>query len=349
MKGFVNWGLLFAFPVLAVTGAMRFFRPFDLTVTRVHIVFGALIVVLVALHLAARLSYFGRSLRSRRNDNSSFVKRMRVAFIPFLVCFYLMVAAIWDFWPASGMLAQGFEAKNSRVIFRPDSEVAVRESLDSTEIKRRAPEESSLTIELEWGPAFETNSRFLEPFQAAPTQVAVWAESSNGTLIETFFVSEESAYSEHAEWAGRVRQRVEILPIWRRRFTMVSGVEPDGEIDAFSGATPEHSFSIENYLSEDPEGFYVCVEVNAPRDANDSFNSNQAEDSEGYTPPGIGQPSVYYSAFVDPSSEKRYYLLDLVGHGEGGGQSEGGVYYGVEGLTSAKRIVEKILVHVDRP
>ena len=53
MKGFVNWGLLFAFPVLVVSGALRFFEPFSLAVTRIHIVFGTLLFVLVALHLAA--------------------------------------------------------------------------------------------------------------------------------------------------------------------------------------------------------------------------------------------------------------------------------------------------------
>ena len=92
--------------------------------------------------------------------------------------------------------------------------------------------------------------------------------------------------------AGNPRQRVDILPIWRHQFTLASGVEPDGDIDAYSGATPTHSFSVGRYLEEDPEGFYLSVEVNAPFDANEFYHPNQSEDSECFTFPGIGQPSV---------------------------------------------------------
>ena len=68
MKHYVNFGLLFAFAILIVSALLRFFQPFSLVVTRIHIVFGSLVLLLVALHLASRLTYFpvcsGRDIRA---------------------------------------------------------------------------------------------------------------------------------------------------------------------------------------------------------------------------------------------------------------------------------------------
>ena len=170
-----------------------------------------------------------------------------------------------------------------------------------------------------------------------------------GALIETFFVSEESAFAETVEWDGNERRRVDILPIWRHQFTLVSGVEPDGDIDTYSGATPEHSFSVERYIDEDPEGFYLSVEVNVPNDPNDFYHADQAETADGYTFPGVGQPSIYFSAFIDPSEPKKYYLMEYVGHGGSSSQQSGDIYYDSSHITTARELIEKILVKIERP
>ena len=67
MRNFVNYALLFFFLILAVSGLLSFFEPFKLLTTRIHIVFGFGVVVLVLAHIVDRLRYFSRSALSKRN------------------------------------------------------------------------------------------------------------------------------------------------------------------------------------------------------------------------------------------------------------------------------------------
>ncbi|MCB1123180.1 MAG: hypothetical protein KJT03_16620 [Verrucomicrobiae bacterium] len=347
MKHYVNFALLFAFGILVVSALLKFFRPFTLASTRIHIVFGAFVLLLVALHLASRLSYFPRMICQGKGKGTSL--RFSLLVLPAITCIYLLAASLLDWWPVPQFLAFGHEVKNRRIIFRPEAGTAIRTLEGRTQIERLTPDQASVFVEIEWGPAYDPVAEFPTPFTGARPQIAVWAETSVGSLIETFFVSEESAYDESLEWAGNERRRVDILPIWRHQFTLASGVEPDGDIDTYSGATPEHSFSIENYVDEDPEGFYLSVEVNMPNDPNDFYNANQPETAEGYTLPGVGQPSVYYSAFIDPSENKKYYLMEYVGHGGSSSQQSGEIYYDSSQITTAHDIIEKILVRIERP
>lgn len=347
MKHYVNFALLVAFGILVASALLRFFQPFSLATTRVHIVFGSLVLVLVALHLASRLAYFTRMFRKERSDGLS--RPVRLLVYPVVTCGYLLSASLLDWWPVPQLLALGHEVKQRRIIFRPEDGTAIRPLENRMQLKRLTPDEAAVFVEIEWGSAYDPVAEFPTPFTGARPQIALWAESSVGSLIETFFVSEESAFSESFEWAGNKRRRVDILPIWRHQFTLASGVQPDGDIDTYSGATPEHSFSIEKYLTEDAEGFYLSVEVNAPRDPNDFYHSNQPESSEGYTLPGIGQPSVYYSAFIDPAENKKYYLMEFVGHGGSSSQQSGNIYFDSDHLTTARGLIEKILVRIERP
>ena len=350
MKHYVNFALLIAFGILTASALLRFFQPFSLLTTRVHIVFGTFVLLLVAAHLASRLRYFPQMLRERRKSQNGLIsQRLRLLLWPGITCGYLLIACVLSWWPVPQILSVGYEIKNRSIIFRPESR-SVSRTLDQTkQIKRAAPQEASLLIDIEWGPEYDPVAEFPTPFSETRPQIAVWAETSVGSLIETFFVSEESAFSESFEWAGNERRRVDILPIWRHQFTLASGVEPDGDIDTYSGATPEHSFSIENYILEDPEGFYLSVEVNVPNDANEHYHSEQPEDSEGYSLPGVGQPSVYYSAYVDPTQEQKYFLMEYVGHGGSSSQQSGDIYYDSSQITTARKLIEKILVRIERP
>ena len=347
MKHYVNFALLFAFVVLMASALLRFFQPFSLAVTRIHIVFGVLVLLLVGLHLASRLTYFPRMLRQGRKGGSS--KSLKLMVLPVLTCGYLLAACFLDWFPVPQLLGMGHEVKNRSIIFRPEEGSAARSVDGGIQLKRETPSESSVFVEIEWGEAFDPVAEFPTPFTGARPQVAVWAESSVGSLIETFFVSEESAFAETVEWDGNERRRVDILPIWRHQFTLASGVEPDGDIDTYSGATPEHSFSVARYIDEDPEGFYLSVEVNVPNDPNDFYHADQAETADGYTFPGVGQPSIYYSAFIEPSEPKKYYLMEYVGHGGSSSQQSGDIYYDSSQITSARELIEKILVRIDRP
>jgi hypothetical protein len=350
MRHYVNFTLLLAFASLVASGLLRFFQPFSLATTRIHIVFGTTVLILVGLHLASRLDYFAKMLRAPKKVGVDHSAARRLILLPLLICTYGWTACLLDWWPVPHLLSLGYEAKNRAIIFRAEDGTAVRRlENQSLQVKRQTSDESSLMVEIEWGPAMDTGARFPTPFSAARPQIAIWAESTTGALIETFFVSEESAYAEGFEWAGEDRRRVDLLPIWRHQFTLASGVEPDGQIDTYSSSTPEHSFSVENYLKEDASGFYVCVEVNAPNDHNAFFNADQPATAGGYTYPGIGQPSVYFSALIDPENPTKYYLMNYVGHGGSHSQQAGNVHFDSSQITTARDLIEKVLVRIKRP
>ena len=166
-------------------------------------------------------------------------------------------------------------------------------------------------------------------------------------MIETLFVSEKAAFVEQLEWGGHELDRVDILPIWRHRYTLSTGVEPDGQVAIYSGATPEHAFSLHEHLTTDGEPFYLYVEINAPGDESQFFNSNQPHDHPGHVKPGLGQPSVIYGTYLVPEEVGRYTLLDLVAHGGGSAARDGNMQYKLEHLTSARQLIEKILVRVE--
>lgn len=314
MRHIVNFGLLFAFIGLAVTGVMAFTLPFSITTTRVHIVFGALTLLLVVAHLLSRTRYFSGKLKgkgSSRGMVSAVVLGLGV----------VAAASIAGWWPTDAAIALGYESRNRTAIVR-ESPAAGFLDTGSTRWIVRKPEEPGL-------PSLALAIRFSDD-GGPPPAVAAWVESTTGTMIETLYLDEALAYSEQVEWQGVATERHKLLPIWRHRHTMVSGVEPSGEVDLYSAATQTHSFKLEKQLEEEKE-FVICVEVNAVRDPNEAW-----PDAE------LGQPSLLYTAYFEPAAGDGYALLELSAHG--GGAEEGGTLeYDLDGIDSAKGLVDLLL------
>lgn len=357
MRHFVNIALLFFFATLLVSGLLRFLAPFSLVTTRVHIVFGIGVAVLVALHLIERTKYFkqilGLSSKARRGGQNATGagRRIPVRMLSGVIGLWalLLLAALLNYPPASSLISLSYESRQRRAIFRPDDRAVFRPIKDGMQVKRATAGEANLLVELEWGPGLEgLNRRSRLPFTEARPQLAVWAESKNGSLIETLYLSQRVAYREQLEWAGHPMRRGHILPIWRHRFTVKTGVKPDGELAVYSGATPQHSFSLHKNLYTNGEPFYLYLEINAPNDPNNFFNSQQPKDQPGWMKPGIGQPSVIYGAYIEPNKPKQYLLLDLLGHAGSTSRQDGNIHYDLNKITSATNLIEKILVKVQR-
>ncbi|MFH5884506.1 DUF4405 domain-containing protein [Halalkalibaculum sp. DA3122] len=350
MRHFVNLALVPFFLTLVVTGIMRFLLPFSLITTRVHIISGFAVLVLVGLHLISRMAYFKTVIQSAGNGSGN-GRKNRVSQKTLIgvagLWIILLTTSLWGLPPASQVIDTSYESRNRATIFRSDPQTVYKPVDDGMRLKRVTDSDASLLVQLDWSSSFlERYGQNRGPFSDSRPQIAIWAESETGTLIETLYLSETAAFSERFHWAGHQQRRVDILPIWRNRFTLTTGIAPDGEQAVFfSGATPEHSFSVHNYLKTDSNPFYLYVEINAPADPNDYFNSNREPDQPGYTKPGIGQPSVLYGAYIEPTEDKQYLLLDLVGHG-GSNPSDGNIHYDLAPLTSARELVEKILVRV---
>lgn len=321
MRHVVNFGLLFASAALAVSGALLFLQPFSIVVARVHILVAIATVVLIGMHLATRLPYFRVRAGKRRPW------RLPADIVGALVAVaVLIVVAARGCRPAELIVAQGYEARHRAEIARTDPLSGFEWGGDASLTVARKPSGDadlrvSLLLKLKQG-------------SAPPPTIAVWAETTTGSMIETLYLDPRVAYSDNPDWHGERVERAAVLPIWRGRYSLASGVLPGGDTDAVSGATPKHSFTLDDYLVSTKDGTIVlCVEVNAPGDPNDAFPD-----------PRLGQPSLLYTAYIETGSEQPYTLLELTGRGSGTGDRA--VYYDLEKITSAKRLIDLLLAKV---
>ena len=295
MRHVVNFGLLFSFLTLAVTGALSFLRPFSIVTTRIHIVFGLTTLVLVGLHLGSRLGYFRKQV-SKPSRNSVPLPLLIGIIVVWLV---LLRISITGRAPASLIVNQSYEAKHRAEIVRASSMTGVTQPTSSQMLLARAPAaEADVAVSL--------SIRFGEGLEELPS-IAIWAETTAGSMVETLYLDPSIAYSDKPEWHGAITPRHHIVPLWRHRYSLVSGVDPSGKIDAMTGATQSHSFSLDKYLNLGEESsFVLCVEVNSAKDVNKTYQD-----------PEIGQPSLLYTALIELDAEQRHALLELTGHGGG--------------------------------
>ncbi len=319
-RHWINFGLLFSFLTLIASGLLAYLRPFSLVTTRVHIVFGLLTALLVLLHLLSRTRYFAS------HTVGSKASRPMLALIV-LSGSGLLILSLLGSWPAKPLVDASYESRHRHEIVRASSLAGLVEIDKSHCIAARVPGKGADTL-------LSLLVRFGDK-DGPPPAMAIWAETSTGSMIETLYLDSQLAYAEEVEWQGVKTRRHQLLPIWRHRHTLVSGVDPMGKIDAFTAATPNHAFSLDQYLQRGKEeGFVLCVEVNAAGDAN-----------QAYPDPALGQPSLLYTAYIDSKEMPGYRLLELTAHG-GGAESSGAMQYEFEGIDSAKQLVDLLLVHI---
>lgn len=301
-----NFCMLLNFIALVVTGAMRFTQPFNIAVTRVHMLCGFAITLLISLHIIGRLRQLRRMVKTKNGFH----------YVPLLLSVVLCGvywSAAWYAWPgAKQMVGLSYESRHKKEIFRAHENIVSSDKNSSVHAFKLASENVSLDIELDWSQlGIDAN-----------TDVAIWAETKSGSMIETFFLSNDLNYSEKLSHRSGKPTRGDLLPVWRNRYTAISGIDPDGNLDAISGPTKNHKFDLNSNLNK-RETFSVFVEVNAADDK---------------------QPSIIYAAMIDPESTNPYTLLSLLGTGKDA-KISGAINYDLSELTTSKHLIDKILVH----
>lgn len=314
MTHFINIGLLFSFLTLAISGLLSFFRPFSLDVTRVHIVFGFLTLVLIGFHLLKKLNYFRKQIKVN-------TKVWLWSVLGWGTCLYV---SLYNAFPAKQVIAQSYEANHRKEIIRPAPVVAALKQNRELVVSRQPKEgkDTALSVHLTLNPEIK-----------GQPAVAIWAETKAGSMIETLYISPELAYSDLPTWNNQSTPRHKILPVWRHRYTTLSGVDPEGKIDAASGATENHSFSLDTYLNVGDDEYVIFCEINMPQDTNKDWEDQH-----------LGQPSVLYSAYVEHREGRKYQLLELTGHG-GAADKSGQIHYDMSDITSAKQLIDLVLVY----
>ena len=327
-----NLGLLLAFTTLAVTGVMSFVLPFSITTARVHIVFGLVTLLLVGLHLSTRISYFTRmakqsvALKAKKKPQ---VPRWLVASIV-LVWAGLLWVSFYGTRPASDLIAVGYEARHAAEIFRASPQTAYEQVGPTVRVATLSAGSGEVVIDIE--------VEYREGLDQPPA-AAIWVQTTGvpGRMIQTLYVDKALAYSANPVWNGKAAPRHHILPIWRHQYRDINGIDPTGETDAVTSATPDHSFSVEQALASDDDEIVVCLEFNAAGDTNAAYPDDH-----------LGQPSILYTALIDLTSEQDYYLMARTAHG-GGAEADGQPRYGFDDITSAGNLIEKVLVQIRRP
>ncbi|WDE98860.1 DUF4405 domain-containing protein [Lentisphaera profundi] len=300
MRHFVNIALLLCFATLATSGIMSYVLPFDIDTARVHIIFGLATLILIGLHLIGKGKYFKAVLSSK--SKISLPKKNLVLIV--VIWLALLIASLMNASPAKQIISQSYESRRAHEIVRTNplmQSLNEKNIHNSTRLKENT-EDKALAIHL----------NFNSELESAPA-MAIWAESKAGTIIENIYLSPELAYSEEVSWNGKKTQRHKLLPIWRQRYTLLTGIDPDGELDLMSGATSSHTFSLEKYLKSDGDEYVVFVELK----------------EEGFD-------SVIYSTYVDHSEKKQFRLLELTGSSlQTEGAPKGSLNYDTESIKNA--------------
>ena len=176
MNHFVNFGLLFSFVTLAVTGVMSFVLPFEIQTARVHIVFGLSTLILVGIHLYSKFKYFKKQFN---------VKGKLIAFCTG-IWLVLLFAAIENWWPAKKVIDQSYESRHRKEIVRPHKLVAsLQEKGQHSTSRKVVSGKTALSIHM----------ALTDPDKPFPA-VAIWSEAKNGTIIETLYLNEDLMFSD---------------------------------------------------------------------------------------------------------------------------------------------------------
>ena len=188
---------------------------------------------------------------------------------------------------------------------------------------------------------------------------AVWIEDQDGNYIETLYVTQYVAkgifgYGEiqSGKWnnePGEVR-RPASLPYWshKRNIQAPDGLyipSPETPVpDALTGATPKGGFSLETgtKMGTDQK-FRVMLEVNQPWDSNKFWTNSKFPDDKDYNT--SLQPALIYSATIDPASNQKEYVMEIIGYSHPSGKS-GELFTDLSTFTTAKEIFQNIVVRV---
>ncbi len=163
-----------------------------------------------------------------------------------------------------------------------------------------------------------------EAYSKRAPQIAVWVENSDGTYVDTLFVTKKASGN---KWIGSPKDgRPESLPDWYKSKGQNPAVKiPKEELDATTRATPKKGIVIEKDLPLEKGKSYVfkCQ-------ANQSFDYN-----EYYTKKNSGvdgQPAVLYCGELVADGTEKEISLEFSGSREN--------------LTTADKIIESIYIVV---
>ncbi|WP_106790782.1 hypothetical protein [Aquimarina sp. Aq78] len=330
----ISLSIAISFIVLLSTGVLSYFKEYSRVVATLHTIFGLLFSLGIVFHLKNNF----RSIKI-------YTKGKPIVLILF-ISFLFFIGASYQVTPFTELMDFGATQK-----------AISKKELNLTSyqiVEMNMANDIQLTIDL------LRSEHYWHP------QMAVWLEDENSNYIETLFVSKATAkglffggrskdnfknFDENKDASGDYR-RVNALPVWsyKRDVQYPDGlyVPPSNNPlpDAITGATILDNFKLLSSV-KNLSKFKLKIEINVAFDDNEYYSEYDfPEDGTFHNGTGqLGQPSIIFETFIDMNDDKKYYLMELIGHGHHSGQ-DGNVNSDLSTLTTAKRIVERIVVGV---
>ena len=330
----ISLSIALSFIVLLVTGILSYLNVYSKVVASLHTVFGILFSLGVLFH-------FKNNFRQLKTYS-----RGKLLVLILLCLSLFFVGAYFQTTPFSDLMDLGasLKAKDSQELNYSEHEL----------IEMNLKKEVQLSFDL------RRAEHYWHP------QMAIWVEDSLGNYVETLFVSKATAKG--LFFGGRTKtnfksfdedkknvkgyRRVNALPVWsyKRDVKYADGLNvPTRESplpDAISGATLTDNFNLMtsvNYAKK----FILKLELNVAFDDNEYYSEfDFPDDMVFHNGTGqLGQPSILFKAQIDMEDSKKYYLMELIGHGHRSGQN-GSINSDLTKLTTALEIVERIVVGV---
>ena len=330
----ISLSIALSFIVLFVTGILSYFKDYSRITATLHTVFGCLFSIGIIAHIS-------NNFRPIKN----YARGSTIAVVSIILAL-LFSGAYFQAKPFKALMDIGAKLK-------ANTEKEINHSTYEV-VEMQMDKDIQLTIDL------------LRSVHYWHPQMAIWIEDTLGNYVETIFVSKATAqglffggrskenfktFDEKKDAKGDYR-RVNALPVWSHK----RGVQyKDGLYvptndkplpDAITGATLIDNFQLLSSIDSTAK-FQLKVELNVAFDDNEYYSEFDFPDDEIFHngTGQLGQPSIIFETSVDMKDGKDYYLMELIGHGHHSGQT-GEIYKDLTSLTTAKEIVERIVVGV---
>lgn len=338
--------LVLCFFILAVTGILSYLVNYTRMLATFHTIFGFLFILGIAVHFIHNLGALKTYAYHSKTKTPSFWLLGIMAIVS------LLSAAIY------------FQASP----FRQIMDFGARQKSRAVNVPSRA---EFIELQLEAGGELGITVELLRGEHYWHPQMAIWLEDSSGHFVQSLFVSQATASgtflggrtksnfktldTEPAAQQSSTYRRVDALPYWSHK----RGIRyPDGLYaptpeyplpGGISGATMKGSFILKTAITPRENTLKLMLEINVAFDDNEYYSEFDFPDDEVFHngTGQLGQPSLVYEAYIDLDHLKKYYLMELKGHGHHSGQT-GMLYPDLSKLTTALKIVERIIVKVEK-
>ena len=242
-RNLVSLTIAILFLILAVTGIMGFFLPFDLLIVSVHSLLGFLFIGAIILHLKNNF----RQLKKYFQNWTALIITLLIAGLALIILWQpAPVKAVLGLSKNLGPVVDRFELKDDKITYTYSP-----------------ANHYKMQLNFKGGKAFQP---------ASPPYIAIWLENTSRFHLKTLYHTPQQDSSSILPYWSYKKSEYEKYKKRSEEYKE-RGKNLEEELDALSSATPNDSFDPADYIvPKDPEKespYRLLIEINMPDDGND--------------------------------------------------------------------------------